>query len=686
MTPWVLAVDFGTTNTAAAVCEVGQPARASEVKLSTASTVMPSAVLATGDELIAGEVAVNSWVTAPADSYAPTPKQRVLDGAIMLGGQRRDVAKLIAVVLTTVLRRAERRFNGEPPAQVRVTHPAKWAGRRLDVLRDAAARAQLPDVKFVPEPVAAAAYYAQRHAGQAGDLVAVYDLGGGTLDVAVLRRTEGVAYEVLATDGVDPLGGETFDLLLQQHVIDTLAERGDTELAELLGDGAFSPGERRSFLDSVRNAKHTLSDLPNAAVSVAGAGHATVVMVRRADFNTLIDPGLDLSVQAMNNCLRNAGVAAQDLDRLYLVGGSSYVQRVAERLTAELGITPATFDDPKLVTCLGALHHPVDAQPRPDGDVDRNGRVEKGLVGALERHAPSMRIDTNSLIESLVAATTSAPSYPQVEDAVAALQVQSGGWQAHLTVHRLATHVAVDPSDLRAAAEKGLGLGVTMVVSGEENCLVLGRPGRRFEATAVRTKARACCVAPTHADALGRVYVVGVTGMDEAGQFDDIIAATAAQPAPPLSADTADLSAVLFAPPGRRQERVEVQVGDRNRTGQLLLALSVERDSELDGVDLQHAATAALATSVTEQRRSMVSLPIGQCAAIAGQAVLGTGGPAAVLALATSVRGGHVAIRIIRPFERSRFGRWRERDPLEYCMPFADVVAVTIDPDEEEKR
>lgn len=273
--PWVLAVDFGTTNTAAAVCEVGDPARAVEVKLSTASTVMPSAVLATGNDAIAGEVGVNSWVTAPTGSYERTSRGRVGDGAIILGDQRRDVAELIAAVLTSVLTPAARRFNGEPPAQVRLTHPAKWAVRRLEVLRDAATRAQLPDVTLVPEPVAAAAYYANRHDAQPGNLFAVYDLGGGTLDGAILRRTDDANYDVLATDGVDPLGGETFELL-QDHVAAILSGRGETELADLIANRGLNPAEQRNFTTRFATPNtHCLSCLTPPSASPAAATQPT---------------------------------------------------------------------------------------------------------------------------------------------------------------------------------------------------------------------------------------------------------------------------------------------------------------------------------------------------------------------------------------------------------------------------
>jgi molecular chaperone DnaK (HSP70) len=190
MRPWMLAVDFGTTNTAAAICPVGAPERATPVALSSAATAMPSAVLVTKEGLVTGDSAVHGWAVAPPGSFEPTPKRRVGEGEVLLGGRQWGVDELVGAVLAEVVRRAARQHDGAPPAAVRLTHPAAWSRMRLEVLRRAAERASLPDVTLIPEPVAAAAHYASTHEG-AGDLVAVYDLGGGTMDVAVLQRTTG---------------------------------------------------------------------------------------------------------------------------------------------------------------------------------------------------------------------------------------------------------------------------------------------------------------------------------------------------------------------------------------------------------------------------------------------------------------------------------------------------------------
>jgi actin-like ATPase involved in cell morphogenesis len=353
MNEWVLAVDFGTTNTAAAANPVGRTERAREIKLASASTVMPSGVLVHGAKLMVGEVARNSAATAPEGAYVATPKQWFQYGSVDVGGHQHSLVELVAAVLSECARIGAREHNGVAPSELRLTHPAVWASARKKILLDAAAAAGLGTVTLVSEPVAAATHYAQAHKeeGLSGP-VATYDLGGGTLDVAILKPNAD-GFGELAVDGIDPLGGETFDALLEGFVHTDIERRGRTELWDAV---TSHTGTHRTLLDGIRNAKHTLSQWPTADIAVAAGSDSEVVTVTQDEFNALIGPRLMDSVAAVERALDTAGLGARDLERLYLVGGSSHIPLVAEMLERELGIRPATFDDPKTVTALGALH------------------------------------------------------------------------------------------------------------------------------------------------------------------------------------------------------------------------------------------------------------------------------------------------------------------------------------------
>lgn len=372
MSHWVLAVDFGTSNTAAAVRFAGRPDQT--VRLGASSTVMPTGVACDADgTLLVGETARHAMGALPKDSYHPTPKRQLGRGDLMLGFHRFSDVDLVAAVLRGAADRAARMFDGVTCDELRLTYPAVWAEPRRRLLSEAAVRAGLPEPLLVPEPVAAATYYAAHHPSGAGGPVAVYDMGGGTLDVAVLRPT-GETYDVLSVDGVDPLGGETFDEQLELFARDQLGARGRADLWERL-EAPDGVAAQRTMLDAVRNAKHVLSEVPVADIPVAVGDDTEVIRVTRAEFVDRIRPWLTRSVTALRNALATAGLTPEDLDRLYLVGGSTYIPAVPETITQSTGITPATYDDPKTVTSLGVLAVPPSAGIRDRKEVEEPAPV-----------------------------------------------------------------------------------------------------------------------------------------------------------------------------------------------------------------------------------------------------------------------------------------------------------------------
>ena len=181
---WALAVDFGTSNTAAAVRRPDGQVRI--LRLSPDADQMPSCVLALPEGLRVGEAASRSALLAP-EAFERTPKVRLGEPVIALGERRWAPGELVAAVLRHVVHHAGRVIGGQPPEAVVLTHPADWGGLRQRELHEAAARAGLPRVHLVPEPVAAAAWYLRARRLADGQRVAVFDFGGGTCDVAVLR-------------------------------------------------------------------------------------------------------------------------------------------------------------------------------------------------------------------------------------------------------------------------------------------------------------------------------------------------------------------------------------------------------------------------------------------------------------------------------------------------------------------
>jgi len=348
---WVLAVDFGTSNTSAAH-RIG-PDRVESLPLSHTSNLMPSSVYIEGPHTMStGEVAVNQASLDPA-GFVAAPKTHVSTGTIPVRGQEIPVATMIAAVLRTVHGQALQRHNNEPPSAVVLTHPEAWSNRELAVLREAASLAGLGgNVSLISEPRAAAFYYSRQHDAKIvkGSTIAVFDFGGGTLDVAVLTATSEWTFEVLRAGGDNALGGKNLDATISRWVDRHLADENPDLAAWLRTPDGLNA--RRTLDDQIRRAKELLSQAPSATIRISGNGTDMTLTLTRDEFEQLIEPQITRGVALAAAVLRDAGVDPGSLQALYLTGGSSRIPYVHRRL-AELGPI-ATLDDPKTVVAKGA--------------------------------------------------------------------------------------------------------------------------------------------------------------------------------------------------------------------------------------------------------------------------------------------------------------------------------------------
>src|SRR5690349_9842290 len=211
-----LGVDFGTSNTVAAL--VGPDGRVQPL-LFDGSPLLPSAVFAgPGTGLLCGWDAVRTAINVNPSGLELHPKRRIDEGTVRLGELEYPVAELVATVLGRVAMEAARVAGRGVELQVVLTHPASWTRVRLDVLADAAARAGLGTVQFVPEPVAAAAYFSAvvDRDWPPGRSVVVYDLGAGTFDVSVVRAAAD-GFAVVASDELPDLGGIDLDAVVVRY-------------------------------------------------------------------------------------------------------------------------------------------------------------------------------------------------------------------------------------------------------------------------------------------------------------------------------------------------------------------------------------------------------------------------------------------------------------------------------------
>ena len=348
--PWVLGIDFGTSFTVAAQ-RIGP--RSPEVIELGGERRMPSVlVIDPQGNTVVGRAAEN-LSTAHPNRTIRAPKSRLGDPSpVVLGGRPYSAVDLVAAPLRAVYLEAVRSV-ARPPDDVRLTYPAVWPAARSAQLLEAAVRAGIPRPVLVAEPVAAAAAYAESGAIADGACVAVYDLGGGTFDSAVLQAGQGGFVVIGRPGGEDRLGGNLFDELLANH----LGSRLDPQVWENLqvSDELAWQQAASTLRAEARKAKEALSSYPLADVLVALPGGMEHLQVHRAELDALTRPYLRDSVEALRRSIDDAGLGGRSLAAIFLTGGASRMPLVEEMVSQSFpGVVVSRRGDPKTAVALGA--------------------------------------------------------------------------------------------------------------------------------------------------------------------------------------------------------------------------------------------------------------------------------------------------------------------------------------------
>ena len=353
-----VAVDLGTSSTCVAVAVDGEEPR---VVVVDGSPLMSSAVWADGRTVFVGAEAERQASIDPA-RFEPHPKRRIDEGSLLLGDTVLGVQQALAAVLRRAVGEARAVLGGAGVDELVLTHPADWGCVRTGVLLAAGAGLAARTVA-VPEPVAAAVQHA---AGvRPGTVLAVLDVGGGTTDVTVLRRTA-TGFLVLTTRGDPGFGGVDVDQALLEHLGSGLS--GDqlvTWQAVVVGRGLAQRRRRRVLAADVRGAKETLSR--HAYADVAMPGGLPDAHVTRDDLERLVGPRVSAVVALLAGALAEVGaldVQGHSTAAVHLVGGSSRVPLVSRLVHARLGVLAVSTDQPETVVARGAL---LAVRPPPSG-------------------------------------------------------------------------------------------------------------------------------------------------------------------------------------------------------------------------------------------------------------------------------------------------------------------------------
>ena len=343
----VIGIDLGTTNSEVAILSGRRPS----IVMERGDAILPSCVgLDDAGTVIVGRQARQQAVAAPERTVLSVKRLMGSGTRVRMGPEAYAPQEISAFILKALKERADRALGRDVHKAV-ITVPAYFTDAQRQATREAGEIAGLTVVRIINEPTAAALSY--EVGGTARRTLLVYDMGGGTFDVSVVRMEAGVV-EVLATAGDNQLGGDDFDALI--------LERLNTHIETGLGveDARDDPLLQARLRRAAEQAKIELSDQPYVRVEedhvalVAGEARHLTCELSRADFERDIEPFLDRSLQAVTTALQDAGVRPSQLDRVLLVGGSTRIPRIAAVLTERLGQEPHGEVDPDLCVALGA--------------------------------------------------------------------------------------------------------------------------------------------------------------------------------------------------------------------------------------------------------------------------------------------------------------------------------------------
>ncbi|KPW30220.1 Chaperone protein HscA -like protein [Pseudomonas coronafaciens pv. garcae] len=347
-------IDLGTTNSLVAAVRSGLSEPLADAQ---GQVILPSAVRYHADHVEVGQAAKTAASLDPFNTVLSVKRLmgRGLTDVKQLGEQLpyrfvggeshmpfidtvqgpKSPVEVSSDILKVLRQRAEEALGGELVGAV-ITVPAYFDDSQRQATKDAARLAGLNVLRLLNEPTAAAVAYGLDQ--KAEGVVAIYDLGGGTFDISILRLTGGV-FEVLATGGDTALGGDDFDHAIASWIV------ADAGLSSDL-----APSAQRNLLQAACSAKEALTDAD--AVEVAyGEWRGTLT---RDALNALIEPMVQRSLKACRRAVRDTGIELEEVEAVVMVGGSTRVPRVREAVAELFGRQPLTDIDPDQVVAIGA--------------------------------------------------------------------------------------------------------------------------------------------------------------------------------------------------------------------------------------------------------------------------------------------------------------------------------------------
>ena len=345
----IIGIDLGTTNSCVAVMEGKE---ATVIPNSEGSRTTPSVVAFSKDgERLVGNIAKRQAVANHARTVSSIKREMGTDYKVRIDDKEYTPQEISAMILSKLKADAEA-YLGQKVTQAVITVPAYFSDSQRQATKDAGKIAGLEVLRIINEPTAAALAYGLDKEENKNQKILIYDLGGGTFDVSILEIGDGV-FEVLATNGNTRLGGDDFDQRIMDYVVDQFKKDNGIDLSK-------DPAAMQRIKEAAEKAKIELSGVTKTSISLPfitadqnGPKHIDMELTK-AKFNEMTADLVEKTVGPTMAALKDAGLKASDLAKVILVGGSTRIPAVIDKVKEITGKDPYKGINPDECVAIGA--------------------------------------------------------------------------------------------------------------------------------------------------------------------------------------------------------------------------------------------------------------------------------------------------------------------------------------------
>jgi len=346
----IIGIDLGTTNSCVAIMEGGEPTVITNAE---GSRTTPSVVGFTKDgERLVGQVAKRQAVANPDNTIRSIKSKMGENVTVNAGGKGYTPPEISAMILSKLKADAEK-YLGEAVTEAVITVPAYFNDSQRQATKDAGKIAGLDVKRIINEPTAASlAYGLDKVQDQDGQKILIYDLGGGTFDISVLEIADGV-FQVLATGGNTHLGGDNFDEVIINYLVDEFKKSDGIDLSkDKMAMQRLKEAAEKTKIELSSLTQSTIS-LPFISADATGPKHMEINLTR-AKFESMIEDFINETIDLTKKALADAKLKVSDVAKIIMVGGSTRIPMVIDKVEKYIGKKPFTGINPDECVAVGA--------------------------------------------------------------------------------------------------------------------------------------------------------------------------------------------------------------------------------------------------------------------------------------------------------------------------------------------